>query len=462
MPGVIIRTPIGWRLVNPISYAPVVGKGKYKNPWAEIWDDEELNNFLLSRLKLRLIGTRDRLSNPRSLATPMYQSMARRLEKSRFLVARFGEEGQFGGCFGSQALGGSCVPTNVYWAGIGELIMISYQFPNKDLVQVVRQAPPDSIYWVAFRVLEVELFKVTVTVNINYRDLQFAEIVNGYDTIYCGDSCAIKVNKTNTFTRSLISDEQGRLLNYRVEYLDNMGLLNSDCYQGCVAGTEVIEGIVTPSQAADDLDVEYYDRFRVYVNSYSTLGANCSNDLSVNYSGIESLIFSRDYFFNGGIIEGDCNVTFTNITKCNNTVLGKVYIIELYDQNGVFHSAIGDRVLPNYANYPNVSIDTGTVAGGYKVLSQKYPYVWYSVPTNYSSCECGDFNQKVTRPPSPIRAVRDWTGTNAGAFNPCKHIMKVKQMLGIQQNYNDYVPNRGEETKRKKRRKRKKRDFRHW
>lgn len=106
--------------------------------------------------------------------------------------------------------------------------------------------------------------------------------------------------------------------------------------------------------------------------------------------------------------------------------------ITVFDSSGVLHTATSDSLVP-----AEVTISQGSLSDGLMVQSSKYPDVWYSVPANYSSCNCGDFTQRVT---IPARAARSWVGTNAGGFNPCKHIMAVKRVLKIPQSFTDYVP----------------------
>jgi hypothetical protein len=373
------------------------------------------------------------------LADLRYHSFARRYIRSMFCVARMVGDGSAGGCNGSSVLGGTCVPGNAYFCGIGGVILISYQFPGRGLVQILRQAPVSDVYWVNFRVTELDLFKVTLTISVNRYDVQWTEYKRKVNNIpFCGDVCGIRVPITTTYNRSVIADVNGRTLSGRFDYLDNNGLINSDCYQGCPTGTILSDGtVVTSPSAIDGFDKYWFDKLRVYVKSYSALGANCGTNLTLGYQ--DNLIFSKNYNFDGGILENDCSISFSNIVKCNNTVLGKVYLIEFSDYAGVFHSDIGGLVLPNYANYPTVSIDTGTVEGGFKVQSARHPQTWYSVPFNYSSCECGDFNQQVTQPPSPLQATREWVGTDAGPFNPCKHIMKIMTLRGEIQHYTDYT-----------------------
>lgn len=108
--------------------------------------------------------------------------------------------------------------------------------------------------------------------------------------------------------------------------------------------------------------------------------------------------------------------------------------ITVSDPTGVIHVGRG---VPGFLTLPSVSIVEGSPTAGFVVQSAKYPQVFYSVPANYSSCECGDFNQQVIK---PDYAARSWVGTNAGGFNPCKHIMAVKRVLGIPQSFTDYVP----------------------
>ncbi|AXH76793.1 MAG: hypothetical protein [Caudoviricetes sp.] len=112
--------------------------------------------------------------------------------------------------------------------------------------------------------------------------------------------------------------------------------------------------------------------------------------------------------------------------------------IQVFDHDGnVLRTDRGE--IGNVIDYPAVDIVEGDAGDGFAVQSAKYPQVWYSVPTNYSSCECGDFQKYTSVANIPVRDYRDWRGSGAGPFNPCKHIMAVKRVLAIPQNYTDYI-----------------------
>lgn len=108
--------------------------------------------------------------------------------------------------------------------------------------------------------------------------------------------------------------------------------------------------------------------------------------------------------------------------------------ITVSDPTGIIHTGSAPS---GVTSLPTTSIVESGATGAYLVQSAEYPEVWYTVPLNYSSCECGDFNQQVSK---PARNARSWVGSTAGPFNPCKHIMAVKRLLRISQSFDDYVP----------------------
>lgn len=69
---------------------------------------------------------------------------------------------------------------------------------------------------------------------------------------------------------------------------------------------------------------------------------------------------------------------------------------------------------------------------GYEWLHKSYIIKSYGNPCSpYGfDCTCPDFTQRENS--------RNWTGSNAGPFNPCKHIMTAKRLLEIPQNYTGY------------------------
>lgn len=116
--------------------------------------------------------------------------------------------------------------------------------------------------------------------------------------------------------------------------------------------------------------------------------------------------------------------------------------ITISDPTGVIH--VGSA-LPGVTSLPSISIEESGEGSTYLVESATFPSTWYTVPLTFSSCDCADFTQKVSTPPVPaIRPsyFRDWSGSAAGPFNPCKHIMAVGRVLRIPQNYSDYKPSR--------------------
>ena len=60
----------------------------------------------------------------------------------------------------------------------------------------------------------------------------------------------------------------------------------------------------------------------------------------------------------------------------------------------------------------------------FKCLSQTFIGYSYSVDYEISTCDCGDFTQDS--PPDG----RNWVGTNAGPFDPCKHLYAVQTRYG--------------------------------
>lgn len=85
---------------------------------------------------------------------------------------------------------------------------------------------------------------------------------------------------------------------------------------------------------------------------------------------------------------------------------------------------------------------------GYEWLHKKYLIKSSGNPCNPSgfSCTCPDFTQQEREgqhwlDPSLQQGdgvTRNWAGSSAGPFNPCKHIMAAKRLLEIPQSYGGY------------------------
>lgn len=126
-----------------------------------------------------------------------------------------------------------------------------------------------------------------------------------------------------------------------------------------------------------------------------------------------------------------------SITPCSGTDPDPIDTarIDIYDPSGLIHTGYAPT---GTTAPPSITItETSEGGGAFAVQSSEYPQVWYQVPTDYSACTCPDFTQQVSQ---PSHEARSWVGSNAGGFNPCKHIMAVKRVLQVPQFYTDYVP----------------------
>lgn len=85
---------------------------------------------------------------------------------------------------------------------------------------------------------------------------------------------------------------------------------------------------------------------------------------------------------------------------------------------------------------------------GYEWVSGRYKIESYGNPCSPSgfSCTCPDSTQQEksgqhwldSSLQNANGATRSWAGSNAGPFNPCKHIMAAKRLLNIEQSYGGY------------------------
>lgn len=129
-----------------------------------------------------------------------------------------------------------------------------------------------------------------------------------------------------------------------------------------------------------------------------------------------------------------------------------VYVVDVFDSTGLIHvSEFWDFNEDDLSTYPRVAIYEGNhfqcFTPGTLRRPGGVPYYEVQVDPQQSypdACTCPDFTQ-INSPyvdaglePSD----RDWTGSAAGPFNPCKHIMAVKRSLGIDFGYpaGDFVP----------------------
>lgn len=98
----------------------------------------------------------------------------------------------------------------------------------------------------------------------------------------------------------------------------------------------------------------------------------------------------------------------------------------------------------DYWSNPFFYIEEKWIVNNYEVFPTGTP------ATPSYTCNCPDFTQNtegspaftdifsVSRWSSILRGRRSWAGSNAGPFNPCKHIMAVKRYRREQQSYTGY------------------------
>lgn len=343
--------------------------------------------------------------HPKSpLATKRYQSYGNRFLRSRKLAVRLGGSGGVQLC---GPIAGACTELTNYGSP-GTIKQLTFQFSGKDPVTVLTLT--DSIYYDigVGDIYEQSAISCYLGGTIRYWVRRFTQYSGGH-----------KFNFTGVPVSNPVPPPSAR---YSVDY---------DTQLPCTSDGFAID--FSPSGFVDFLDVTpvtfastFY--YRVGLGSSTSFGFaaeiqnTASNPTQIDPEGLINSFTSESEF----------------IFEYYGASIGQAVYINVFDAGGnLLRSARGQ--LNVLTDYPTVNIVEGDTGDGFSVQSAKYPQVWYSVPINYSSCNCGDFLQYTPAPNIPLRDYRDWRGSNAGSFNPCKHIMAVKRVMAIAQNFNDYI-----------------------
>jgi hypothetical protein len=345
--------------------------------------------------------------HPKSpLATKRYESYGNRFRRSHKLSVRLGGGG------GSQLCGsGSCSPDIEYGSG-SAVKLLEYQFPNGSPVQVATTED-----WIKFTILEVispgagsregvvyiaEIFR-NLRTKFNPPGCTGTVILNDYSGFY-GDGDTWYLMGPVRWQVSIVAGDSCNSIGYRLQlfhHTENWEVIAEDFPSCTNARNKLVytdverEWFLDFGDNPEWIDYAFEDTLSTYRASYSP----CSGQ---------------------GVDPPDS-------TKLQITIT---------DPTGIIHVGEGE---PNNLTPPSISIDQGEGGDGFEVQSAKYPQVFYSVPVNYSSCNCGDFMKFTGANNIPLRDYRDWRGSGAGPFDPCKHIMAVKRVLGMPQSYTDYI-----------------------
>jgi hypothetical protein len=189
---------------------------------------------------------------------------------------------------------------------------------------------------------------------------------------------------------------------------------------------------------------------------------NIANPNSVQVVNVPSTNAKFKFFNNGNfteitadknsVVSVSCTILTYDLEITDGGILSEYNILDtnsvIEEQNNLYNYTITDTVKTENHEIAVENPTENYETKGYEWLHKRYLITSSGNPCNPSgfTCTCPDFTQQEKDGQHWLDeslqesngVTRSWAGSAAGPFNPCKHIMAVKRLLGIEQSYGGY------------------------
>ena len=229
-------------------------------------------------------------------------------------------------------------------------------------------------------------------------------------------------------------------------------------------GLGIVDCDICKNLGINDAFYLYTDGSPAINSAGAYLVGSCGNSGNSDVYDVQIAPASAKFkFFNNGnfteitadknsVVSVSCTILTYDLEITDGGILSEYNILDtnsvIEEQNNLYNYTITDTVKTENHEIAVENPTENYETKGYEWLHKRYLITSSGNPCNPSgfTCTCPDFTQQEKEGQHWLdeslqesnRVTRSWAGSEAGPFNPCKHIMAVKRLLGIEQSYGGY------------------------